>query len=183
MMTIKIQKPILAAFGILIFLGLVTLATKPLAATVEDVKAVAVLHPTAGNTVSGTIWLTKTSDGTQITADVSGLKPGKHGFHIHQWGDCSAADGTSAGGHYNPFNREHGGPDADMRHIGDLGNLSATGDGTAHYERTDSYVTLDGPNSVIGRAFVLHAGEDDMQSQPTGNAGGRLACGVIGYAK
>jgi Cu-Zn family superoxide dismutase len=146
-------------------------------------RAVAVLHPTKGSDVTGTVTFTQDGDKVQIDATVEGLAPGKHGFHIHELGDCSAPDGTSAGGHYNPDNHPHAGPDQMDRHMGDLGNLEADGMGTAHYRRTDGYVTLNGPHSVIGRAVIVHAGEDDLTTQPTGNAGGRQACGVIGIAK
>lgn len=143
-------------------------------------KAICVLHPTEGNDVTGTVTFTQDGKNVKIVADLEGLTPGKHGFHIHQLGDCSAPDGTSAGGHYNPENVEHGGPNDAMRHVGDLGNIEASEDGTAHLEMTDSMVKLNGEHSVIGRAIIVHAGEDDLTSQPTGAAGARVACGVIG---
>ena len=87
-----------------------------------------------------------------------------------------------AGGHFDPFNKAHGGPDDDPRHVGDLGNIVAGADGKAHYERVDRIVSMNGPNSVIGRAVIVHAGEDELKSQPTGAAGARVACGVIGFA-
>jgi len=119
--------------------------------------------------------------GTLIAATVVGLEPGSHGFHIHETGDCSASDGTSAGGHYNPLDTAHGPPDAEAsaRHVGDLGNIVARGDGSAAYERLDAVVALAGEHTVIGRAVIIHEGEDDLSSQPTGAAGKRLACGVI----
>ena len=119
----------------------------------------------------------------QEDADVVGLSPGKHGFHMHEFGDCSSPDGTSAGGHYNPLSESHGGPEADHRHVGDLGNLVADKDGKAHYDRIDSHLKLTGPHSIIGLGVIVHAGEDDFASQPTGAAGGRVACGVIGIAR
>lgn len=146
-------------------------------------NAVCVLHPTAGNDISGNITFTKTTEGIKIVADVSGLTPGKHGFHVHKFGDCSATDGTSAGGHFNPENLKHGAPTDIERHVGDLGNLEADTDGNAHYERTDTFIALSGPHSIIGRAIIVHAGEDDLTSQPTGAAGARVACGVIGIGK
>ncbi|WP_419656123.1 SodC: superoxide dismutase [Desulfosarcina variabilis str. Montpellier] len=142
--------------------------------------AVAVLHPTAGSNVSGTIHFTAVADGVKVSATVEGLKPGKHGFHIHELGDCSAPDGTSAGGHFNPEKNPHAGPDQAKRHVGDLGNLFADGSDRSHYERVDSHLSLNGAHSIVGRAVIVHAGEDDLTSQPTGAAGGRLACGVIG---
>jgi len=149
----------------------------------EIQKAVCVLHPTKGNETGGIITFIQTEDGVKIVADVEGLTPGKHGFHIHQYGDCSAPDGTSTGGHFNPTNEKHGSPDAEERHVGDLGNLVADDNGRAHYERLDKVISLNGPNSIIGRGIIVHAGEDDFVTQPTGNAGARVADGVIGIAK
>jgi Cu-Zn family superoxide dismutase len=153
------------------------------AATTQFGRAVAVLHPTEGNEVSGIVTFTKVADGVKLVADVNGLAPGRHGFHIHEYGDCSAVDATSAGGHFNPLGMPHGAPTDAKRHLGDLGNLIADSLGQAHYERTDTMLVLNGPNSIIGRAVIVHAGEDDLVSQPTGNAGPRVACGVIGVAK
>ncbi len=146
-------------------------------------KAVCVLHPTEGNTAKGVITFTKTDTGIKVVADVEGLSEGKHGFHIHQYGDCSASDGTSAGGHFNPENKNHGAPSDAERHVGDLGNLMAEADSTAHLEMTDSLISFSGEHSIIGRAIIVHAGEDDLTSQPTGDAGSRVACGVIGIAE
>jgi Cu-Zn family superoxide dismutase len=119
--------------------------------------------------------------GVQIVADLEGLEPGKHGFHIHENGDCSAPDAESAGGHFNPDGSPHGAPDnpASQRHVGDLGNVEADADGKAHYERTDQIISMEGDNSIVGKAVIVHAQSDDLQTQPTGGAGPRLACGVI----
>ncbi len=157
----------------------------PQAPSVPQVThAVAVLYSTEGNQVRGVVHFYQTENGTRIVADVEGLEPNtRHGFHIHEWGDCSAPDGTSAGGHFNPKNKPHGGPDSPERHVGDLGNLEVDAQGAAHYERIDTEVELNGPYSVIGRGMIVHAGEDDLTTQPTGNAGARMACGVIGIAK
>jgi Cu-Zn family superoxide dismutase len=150
----------------------------------QDVKkAIAVLHPTTGSQVMGTVTFTKTEDSIHVVADVTGLTPGKHGFHIHEFGDCSAADATSAGGHFNPMHKQHGAPDASERHNGDLGNLEADASGKAHLDWTDKMLQLSGDNSILGLSVIVHAKEDDLKSQPVGNAGGRLACGVIGVAK
>lgn len=146
-------------------------------------KAVAVLHPTEGSDVTGTVTFSRTDNGTKVVADVLGLSPGKHGFHVHEFGDCSAPDGTSAGGHFNPEKRPHAGPEQANRHVGDLGNITADTSGDAHFVRTDSYLKLNGRDSIIGRSVIVHAGEDDLTSQPSGNAGPRVACGVIGIAK
>jgi len=168
--------------GILVAVSVVSMAVA--GARADSVtKAVATLSPTQGNTVSGVVTFTKTDGGVKIVADVAGLTPGQHGFHIHEFGDCSATDAASAGGHFNPTHRQHGGPDAEMRHAGDFGNLDADASGKAHYERVDKVIALDGPESIIGHAVIVHAKADDLKSQPSGNAGARVACGVIGVAK
>lgn len=145
-------------------------------------NAVAVVHPTEGSEVTGTVTFEQTENGVRVQADIEGLAQGKHGFHIHQYGDCSAEDGTSAGGHYNPTGNDHGAPTQDNRHMGDMGNLAAGEDGTATLDYEDPMIVLNGPNSIIGRAVVIHGGEDDFTSQPSGDAGPRMACGVIGVA-
>jgi superoxide dismutase, Cu-Zn family len=149
----------------------------------EPTKAIAVLHPTAGNTVTGSVTFTKSGDEIKVVADVTGLTPGKHGFHIHEFGDCSSSDGNSAGGHFNPTHKAHGAPDASDRHAGDLGNIEADASGKAHLEWSDKVMKLSGADSIIGHAVIVHEKADDLKTQPTGNAGGRLACGVIGVAK
>jgi len=140
--------------------------------------------------IKGTIKFAQSADGEPCTVSgtVTGLTEGKHGFHIHQFGDYSSGC-TSTGGHFNPAGLTHGGPTDEKRHAGDLGNIVANAEGVAQVEITDSQVTLTGINSVVGRAVVVHAGEDDLgkgghsDSLTTGHAGGRLACGVIGITK
>lgn len=149
----------------------------------DVIEAITVLHPTEGNNTQGTVRFTQVDNGVKIVAELEGLTPGKHGFHIHELGDCSAADGTSAGGHFNPEGKPHSGPDAAVRHVGDLGNIVADDDGKARYERTDKVIALSGEHDIIGLSIIVHAGEDDLTSQPTGAAGGRVACGVTGIAK
>jgi Cu-Zn family superoxide dismutase len=149
----------------------------------EPTKAIAVLHPTKNSDVHGIVTFTKSGEEIKIVADVTGLTPGKHGFHVHVYGDCSSPDGNAAGGHFNPTNNPHAGHDAAQRHEGDLGNLEADTSGKAHLELTDSMMTMSGEKSIIGRSVIVHEKEDDLKSQPVGNAGGRLACGVIGIAK
>jgi len=143
-------------------------------------KAICVLSSTEGNETSGIVTFTQSEEGVKIVAQIEGLTEGKHGFHIHQYGDCSAVDGTSAGGHFNPEGKKHGSQMDHERHIGDLGNVVANAEGKAYYEKVDKEVSLNGKNSIIGRGIIVHAGEDDLKSQPTGNAGARVACGVIG---
>jgi Cu-Zn family superoxide dismutase len=146
---------------------------------IEEITAIAVLNPTKGNNVTGSVIFTKRKDGIGIIADIEGLKPGKHGFHIHETGDCSSPDGKSAGDHFNPFHKSHGAPTDTSRHSGDFGNIEADKDGKAHFEWVDTLISFSGPNSIIGRAVIVHEKADDLKSQPSGNAGNRLACGVI----
>ena len=153
---------------------------RPTLAADEPTKAIAVLSSASGSKVTGTVTFTKSSDGVKIVADVSGLTPGKHGFHVHEFGDCSAPDATTAGAHFNPTNDPHAGHDADKRHMGDLGNLEADASGKARLDLTDKKMKL---SAVIGKAVIVHEKADDLKTQPTGDAGGRVACGVIGDAK
>lgn len=146
-------------------------------------KAIAVLSPTKGSSVHGTITFTREAKGVRVIADIEGLTPGDHGFHIHEFGDCSAPDATSAGGHFNPGKHPHAGPDAEMRHAGDLGNITADATGKAHYDRVVEQMELAGPHSIIGRGVIVHEKVDDLKTQPTGNAGPRIACGAIAVAK
>jgi len=144
--------------------------------------AIAVLHPTEGNEVSGIVHFFDTGKGVRVVADVQGLTQGDHGFHVHEFGDCSAPDGASAGGHFNPDDTPHGAPTDTDRHVGDLGNLSADDAGSAEFQWTDSFLAFQGPHSIVGRGVIVHAGADDYSSQPSGAAGARVACGVIGIA-
>jgi len=145
-------------------------------------QAVAVLRPTQGSNASGKIVFIQEGNKVRIVADVTGLTPGKHGIHIHEFGDCTTPDGMGAGGHFNPHNKPHGGPDDDERHLGDLGNLDADKTGRAKYDRLDDRISLTGRNSIIGRSVVIKERADDFTTQPGGNAGARVACGVIGVA-
>ena len=140
-------------------------------------SAIAVLSPPEGNDLQGTVTFIQTPEGVRVQANITGLTAGtEHGFHVHQYGDCSASDGTSAGGHFNPHGADHAGPDAASRHVGDLGNSEAT------YDRVDTQLAFEGESSIIGRAVIVHGGTDDLSSQPSGAAGPRIACGVIGIA-
>jgi len=142
-------------------------------------SAVADLQPTQGNDVKGTVTFTEQDKGVRVVADISGLTPGEHGFHIHDKGDCSAPDGSSAGGHFNPTGKPHGAPNAEDSHVGDMGNIMADASGNAHIDKVFTKPSLHGEDSIIGHAVIVHGGRDDLESQPSGNAGPRVACGVI----
>lgn len=143
-------------------------------------ELVATVMQVGDSEVAGSVTFTKAESGVQIQGSFSGLEPGLHGFHIHQYGDCTANDGTSTGGHFNPAGNEHGAPSDMDRHMGDLGNIEANENGEATVNYVDQTVTLD---QILGRGIIIHAGEDDLESQPTGAAGSRVACGVIGIAQ
>ncbi|GIW70777.1 MAG: superoxide dismutase [Cu-Zn] [Planctomycetota bacterium] len=147
-------------------------------------RAIAVLHPTAGHTAHGVVRFVEEQGKVRVQARIEGLAPhGTHGFHIHEYGDCSAPDGTSAGGHYNPEGHPHAGPQAFPRHAGDLGNVVADEHGVATLELVLDNITIAGAkNPILGRGMIVHAQADDLKSQPTGAAGARIACGVIGIA-
>ncbi|MED6108198.1 hypothetical protein PIB30_021335 [Stylosanthes scabra] len=159
--------------------------SKPLTAIAADTKkAVAVLKGTSP--VEGIATLTQQLNGpTTVNVRVTGLAPGPHGFHLHEYGDTTKGC-VSTGAHYNPNKLKHGAPGDKMRHAGDLGNIVANADGVAEATIVDNQIPLIGPNSVVGRALVVHELEDDLGkggkelSLSTGNAGGRLACGVVG---
>jgi len=151
------------------------------AATVS--RAVAVISPLKGSGVRGIVTFEAVGHGVRVVADLTGLAPGKHGFHIHEFGDCSSEDGSSAGGHFNPMGMPHSMPTAEKRHAGDMGNIEADAEGKAHLDYVDAVMSLGGEHAIIGHAVIVHEKEDDLKTQPTGNAGGRLACGVIGIAK
>ena len=130
----------------------------------------------SGSSVSGNVSLSEINGGLRINAQLSGLTPGEHGFHIHEVGDCSAPDASSAKGHFNPANKSHGHHDSDNHHGGDMPNLLANAQGEARLTADLKGLML---KDVIGRSFVVHADPDDYKSQPAGNSGKRVACGVI----
>ena len=141
--------------------------------------ATAELRPASGSQVSGKVTFTQADDRVRITGQVSGHSQGAKGFHIHEKGDCSAADATSAGGHFNPHKMRHGAPG--QGHGGDLGNLVFDAYGTATVDIMVSGISVssDRPDGIIGRGLIVHAQQDDLKTDPTGNAGGRVACAVI----
>ncbi len=142
------------------------------------------LGPTKGNQAAGTVTFVQHGDKVVVDARITGLAPGLHGFHIHEKGDCTAPDASSAGAHFNPHKAPHAGPDSPQRHAGDLGNLTADANGAAVYHVEISGITLGtGADSINGRAVIVHANPDDLRTQPAGNAGPRVACGLISKGK
>jgi len=139
--------------------------------------AVADLFPTEGNETNGSATFEETNGTVKIVVEVSGLAPGKHGIHIHE-GDCNQSDASSAGAHLNPGGTQHGAPDSPTHHAGDLGNIEADAEGNASFQMTVDFISLsEGPNSVIGKAVVVEAEEDDFD--PSRGDGASLACGMI----
>lgn len=157
------------------------LALAACASTPEAPKqAMAELRPASGSTVQGNVRFTETPAGVRMTARVMGLNPGPHGFHIHDVGDCSAPDATSAKGHYNPTGSAHGSQQAAVHHLGDMPNLTADAQGNAELTADLTGLSIGGQaGNVVGRAVIIHADADDYTSQPAGNSGKRIACGVI----
>ncbi|WP_295842184.1 superoxide dismutase family protein [uncultured Xanthomonas sp.] len=154
----------------------------PLASAGTVQQAQAVLAPASGSLVSGKLSLVAAPGGVRITGTLGGLQPNhSFAFHVHERGDCSAADASSAGGHFNPLGAPHGRAGSGPHHAGDMDNLNANADGTAQIDVLLHGVVLGGgaANDIVGRALVAHADPDDYRSQPAGNAGARVACGVI----
>lgn len=158
-------------------------APPPASVVAPDVAPIHIpLRPTAGNSASGALMAASEGTGVRFTGTVTGLAPGStHGMHIHANGDCSAADASSAGDHFNPLGHPHGAPDA-TSHVGDLGNITADAQGSAVINITRTQATLNSGQStdIVGKAIIVHAKADDLTSQPSGESGDRIACGVIG---
>ena len=147
----------------------------------DGMRATAQLQPTKGNKTFGEATFEQVGDKVHVIIYVQGLKAGQeHGLHIHEVGDCSSGDGMSAKGHFNPYGKPHGQPGSSERHGGDLPALKAGKDGRAKVDFMADIITVQpGPAGIVGRAVIVHADPDDYRTQPTGNAGARLACGVI----
>lgn len=139
------------------------------------------IAPRSKSKLSGTVTLTEVEDGVKVSIQVANAKPGEHGIHIHEKADCSAPDAKSAGDHFNPQQHQHGMPDSEQKHLGDLGNITVEKDGTGTAEVTAKGANLkeDDPQSFIGRALVVHEKKDDGKSQPAGNAGARIGCAEL----
>lgn len=138
------------------------------------------LRPASGTKITGALTFTQMGDRVRVTGEITGHTPGIKGFHIHDKGDCSSPDAMSAGGHFNPTKTRHGAPGAG--HAGDMGNLEfdAYGKAVVNLMVSGISVSREAPNGIIGRAVIVHVAPDDLKTDPTGNAGGRGACGVIG---
>ena len=144
--------------------------------------AQATLLPRSGSRVSGTVDFAKSKDGLMIRVYADNLSPGPHGIHLHEKGDCSADDAATAGEHYNPTAAPHRGPKHPKRHAGDFGNLTAGKDGVAKLEltiATPKEKTFPGWDDILQKAIVIHEKADDLKTQPSGNSGKRIACGVV----
>jgi Cu-Zn family superoxide dismutase len=145
-------------------------------------KAICVMQSLSGSKVTGVVIFTQKGDEVEITGKISGLTPGLHGFHVHEFGDLTDAKGMSTGPHFNPDGKKHGGPHDKDRHVGDLGNVKADANGVAELNFKDKMIQLHGPHSIVGRGLIVHAKADDEKSQPAGDAGDRIGGGVIGIA-
>jgi Cu-Zn family superoxide dismutase len=144
-------------------------------------QARAVIEPRSGSTVTGYATFTEMPDGSvKVLVDIAEAPPGTHGLHVHEKGDCSDPEAKSAGGHFNPTSMPHAGPMDAQHHAGDLGNIEIQADGKGRLEVSTTMLTVKpGPNCVVGKAVVFHEKADDLKTQPTGDAGGRLGCGVV----
>lgn len=150
-------------------------------ATFSGPRATGNLMPTTGNTTSGTVSFVQSGGRVQVGGEVRGLKPNaEHGFHVHEKGDCSSGDGMSAGGHFNPDGKAHGRHGAGLHHAGDLPSLRADASGVARFSFESTTIAVGaGASDVVGKGLIVHRDPDDYRTQPTGNAGPRLACAVI----
>ena len=144
-------------------------------------SATANLQPTKGNKAAGKVTFTQSGDKVKVAGEVTGLRPGQeHGFHIHEAGDCSSGDGMSTGGHFNPLGKQHGSPMVPDHHAGDMPMLVADASGNATLVVELDVITIgSGETDIVGRGLIVHQDPDDFTTQPTGNAGARVACAVI----
>jgi Cu-Zn family superoxide dismutase len=150
------------------------------AAASQAQTAAVTLAPTAGNTAAGTVTFTQIGNKVTVNAKVSGLAPGGHGFHVHEKGDCSAPDAMSAGGHFNPTGKAHGDPNAPDHHAGDMPMLQADASGNATLSADLDVITIgSGVTDIVGKSVIVHKDADDYKTQPTGNSGARVACGIV----
>lgn len=160
-----------------------SLATKVIKPSPPITSALCVLKPLGGASgIEGAVTFVQADGYVLIDAEVTGLTLGKHGFHIHEYGDCTEMGGACAGVHFNPVGMPHAGPNDRRRHAGDLENLVADKEGVAKFQIKDKVIRLRGERSILGRGIVINADPDDLTTQPSGNAGKRIVCGIIGAA-
>jgi Cu-Zn family superoxide dismutase len=178
----RIHRSVLAMAPLALFLGCASSnsSSTPAPKAAAGPRASAGIEGRSGSPMTGTAIFTQNGDTVHIVVDVANAPGGVHAVHLHEKGDCSAPDATSAGGHFNPMKMEHGSPDAPVHHAGDFGNMTVGEEGRGHLELDSTMLTVTpGDHSVVGHAVVVHAKEDDMHTQPTGNAGARIGCGVV----
>ncbi len=170
------RQSLVAGAAVALLAGCTTMSSTPF----DGARATANLEPTKGNATAGTVTFVERMGQVVVIAEVTGLAPNReHGFHVHEKGDCSSGDGMSAGGHFNPDGRPHG-PQGGAHHAGDMPNLVADAGGRARASFALDDVTVGpGAKSIVGRGLIVHKDPDDYKTQPTGNAGARLACAVI----
>ena len=148
-------------------------------------QAIAMMSPVGDSNVRGTVIFSQQDGGILVEANLTGLSADQqHGFHVHEFGDCGGENATNAGDHWNPLMREHGAPDGEpgQRHVGDLGNVQTDARGMAEYQRVDQALSFEGESSILGKAIIVHAMRDDLMTQPGGDSGDPVACGVIDAA-
>jgi len=178
----KMARSVLALVPALLLYGCTTAKSSSSAAAPPPAgsTAAATIEARSGSTVTGTATFTQHGDVVHVIVEVSNAPQGVHAVHLHEKGDCSAPDAASAGGHFNPTGMAHGSPDAPAHHAGDFGNMTVGEDGHGKLELDSTMLTVaPGDRSVVGRAIVVHAKADDMTTQPSGNAGERIGCGVV----
>jgi Cu-Zn family superoxide dismutase len=167
----------IAAFAAIALAG----CAKMQSAMTKTPSASATVLPTKDSTVRGSVKFVQKDSSVIVSGRITGLTPGPHGLHVHEKGNCTATDGSSAGPHFNPGPGKHGGPTTEMRHGGDLGNIIANSSGVAEFNVEVTGISLNAePTSVIGRSVIVHAKADDLQTDPSGSSGARLGCGLIG---
>ncbi len=174
-----------ARFTLSILASVAALALAGCASSHISARASAKLEPTRGNTTSGNVTFVQSGDGVRVSGEIRGLKPdAEHGFHVHEKGDCSSGDGMSTGGHFNPTAKPHGNHGAGEHHTGDLPSLKADKYGVAAFSFVSTTISVGAPTTdITGKGLIVHRDPDDYKTQPTGNAGPRLACAVITAVK
>lgn len=168
------------AFKLAVCASLLSLLSSCATTPPDGPSATAVVRPASGSQAHGTVKFTQVGTRVRVDAEIAALSPGMHGMHVHEKGDCTAPDAASAGPHFNPATKKHGGPSGAERHAGDLGNLEANEYGKATVTvMVEGISVSNGADGVIGRGIIVHADPDDLKTDPSGNSGGRIGCGTI----